>query len=114
MTRYADAWNAHDALAVAACFSEDGSLSINGGEPAVGSTAIRAVMQVVFDAHPDAVFTVEAVRVAGDRGVQLWTFEGTSDGSGGTPGRVVVSGWDEWTLSSDGHVQRSVGNFPRG
>jgi len=24
-------------------------------------------MQVVFDAHPDDVFTVEAVRAAGDR-----------------------------------------------
>ena len=110
-SRYSDAWNARDAAAIAACFSDDGSLAINGREPSVGRAAIQALMQGVHDAYADVVFTVDAVRGAGDQAVLLWTYEGTSMGSGGTGSRVRYSGWDAWTLSPIGLVQRSVGNF---
>lgn len=42
---YTDAWNAHDAEASAACYAEDGSLTINGGDAAEGRAAVRPVMQ---------------------------------------------------------------------
>ncbi len=108
--RYTDAWNAHDAAAVAACFSDDSSFAINGGEPAVGRPAVQAVMQILHGAYPDAVLTMDAVRGAGDQAIYLWTFEGTNTGSGGTGNRVRFSGWDAWTLSPDGLLQRSLGN----
>ena len=109
--RYTDAWNTHDATAAADCFSDDGSLAINGGEPAVGRAAIQAAMQRFHDAYTDSVFTLDAVRGAGDQAVLLWTYEGTNMASEGTSNRVRVSGWDAWTLSPRGLVQRSVGNF---
>jgi uncharacterized protein (TIGR02246 family) len=109
--RYTDAWNAHDAAASAACYAEDGSLTINGGEPAEGRLAVQAVMQGFHDAFPDAVLTMDAVRGAGDRAVYLWTYEGTNTGPGGTGNRVRFSGWEAWTLSPAGFVQRSLGNF---
>ena len=109
--RYTDAWNAHDAAASAACYAEDGSLTINGGETAEGRAAVRAVMQGFHDAFPDAVLTMDAVRGAGDRAVYLWTYEGTNTGPGGTGNRVRFSGWEAWTLDGDGLVQRSLGNF---
>ncbi len=109
--RYTDAWNAHDAAAGAACYAEHGSLTINGGEPAEGRTAVQAVMQGFHDAFPDAVLTMDAVRGAGDRAVFLWTYEGTNTGLGGTGNRVRFSGWEAWTLNASGRVQRSLGNF---
>lgn len=108
---YTNAWNAHDAAAGAACYAEDGSLTINGGEPAEGRVAVRAVMQGFHDAFPDAVLTMDGVRGAGDRAVFLWTYEGTNTGPGGTGNRVRFSGWEAWTLSPSGLVQRSLGNF---
>ena len=109
--RYTDAWNAHDAAASAACYAADGSLTINGGEPAEGRAAVQAVMQGFHDAFPDAVLTMDAVQGAGDRAVFLWTYSGTNTGPGGTGNRVRFSGWEAWTLSPSGLVQRSLGNF---
>ena len=109
--RYTDAWNAHDAASSAACYAENGSLTINGSEPAEGRAAVQAVMQGFHDAFPDAVLTMDAVRGAGDRAVYLWTYEGTNAGPGGTGNRVRFSGWEAWTLSASGLVQRSLGNF---
>lgn len=109
--RYTDAWNAHDAAAVAACFAEDGSISINGGEPAVGRVAIQAVMDRYFDAYPESAMTMDGVRGAGERAVYLWTAEVVAAGPDGTRKRVRFDGWDEWTLSSAGLVQLSLGNY---
>ena len=39
-SRYTEAWCSHDAARVASFFSANGSLVINGGEPAVGRNAI--------------------------------------------------------------------------
>ena len=76
--RYVDGWNQHDAAASAACYAEDGSLTINGGEPAVGRLAVQKVIQGFHDSFPGAVLTVDAARNAGDQAVYLWTYEGKS------------------------------------
>lgn len=110
-TRYTAAWNAHDAEAAASCYALDGSLAINGGEPASGRSAVAAVVQSFCDAFPDAILTMDAVRGAGDRAVYLWTYEGTNTGPGGTGNRVRFSGWEAWTFSPDGLVAQSLGNF---
>ncbi len=109
--RYTDAWNAHNAAASAACYTEDGSLAINGGEPAQGRAAVQAVMQGFHDAFPGAVLTMDAIRGAGDRAVYLWTYEGTNTGPGGTGNRVRFSGWEAWTFAPSWLVQRSIGTF---
>ena len=110
-TRYTAAWNAHDAQKAASFYAENGSLTINGGEPASGRAAVAAVVQGFCDAFPDAVLTMDEARGAGDRAVYLWTFEGTNTGPGGTGNRVRFSGWEAWTFSSDGLVAQSLGNF---
>jgi uncharacterized protein (TIGR02246 family) len=110
-TRYTNAWNAHDAAASAGCYTEDGSLAINGGEPAEGRAAVQSVMQGFHDAFPDAVLTMDAIRGARDRAVFLWTYEGTNSGPGGTGNHVRFSGWEAWVLSPSGLVQRSIGTY---
>jgi uncharacterized protein (TIGR02246 family) len=110
-TRYTAAWCAHDAAATAAFFAEDGSLAVNGGPPAVGREAIAEVVQGFYDAFPDTVVLMDAVRGAGDRAVYLWTYLGTNTGPGGTGNRVRFDGWEAWTMTADGLVGESIGSF---
>jgi len=110
-TRYTAAWNAHDAEKAASFYAKDGTLTINGGEPASGRAAVAAVVQGFCDAFPDAVLTMDKVRGAGDKAVYLWTYEGTNTGPGGTGNRVRFSGWEAWTFGFDGLVAQSLGNF---
>jgi uncharacterized protein (TIGR02246 family) len=109
--RYAAAWCSHDPDSVAAFFSEDGSLAVNGQEPAVGRSAISAVAQGFYDAFPDTVVILDCARVAGDRAVFLWTYEGTNSGPGGTGHAVRFNGWEQWTFGEDGLVALSDGRF---
>ena len=110
-TRYTAAWCSHDAQATASFFSEDGSLSVNGGERAIGRTAIAEVVQGFYDAFPDTVVILDAVRGAGDRAVYLWTYVGTNTGPGGTGHRVRFDGWEAWTFTERGLVGESIGQF---
>ena len=109
--RYTDAWNAHDAAAVAACFSEDGSFAVDSGDPAVGRAAVQSAMQRYFDAYPDSALTMDDVRGAGDRAVYLWTAEITAKATDGTEQNVRFGGWDAWTLSPTGQLRESLGNY---
>ena len=63
--RYTAAWCSQDPESVAAFFSTDGSLSINGGAPAVGRAAIRVVVHGFMTAFPDLVLTMGDVRAKG-------------------------------------------------
>ena len=110
-TRYTAAWCAHDPEATASFFAEDGSLSVNGGEPAVGRAAIAEVVQGFYDAFPDTVVIMDAIRGAGDQAVYLWTYVGTNTGPCGTGHRVRFNGWEAWTLTDDGLIGESIGQF---
>lgn len=109
--RYTEAWCSHDARATAGFFAEDGSIAVNGGEPAVGREEIAQLVQGFYDAFPDTVVIMDAVRGAGDKAVYLWTYEGTNTGPGGTGNRVRFNGWEAWEFSSDGLIARSIGSF---
>jgi putative ABC transport system ATP-binding protein len=110
-SRYTTAWNSHDPEAVASFFAEDGSLAVNGGEPEVGRDAIASVARGFFDTFPDTRLTMDLARVAGEVAVYLWTYEGTDSGPGGGGRRVRFSGWESWTFSRDGLVEKSIGSF---
>lgn len=91
-TRYTAAWCSHDADAVASFFTKDGSIAVNGGDPAVGRTAIVELVQGFYDAFPDTVVIMDNVRGAGDNAVYLGTYEGTNTGPGGTGHSVRFKG----------------------
>ena len=107
--RYTAAWCSQDSERVAAFFSADGSLSINGGAPAVGRGAIREVVQEFMTAFPDLELTMDEVRVEGDRAVYHWTFAGTNTGLGGAGQHVLFSGFEEWEMGADGADRRLIG-----
>jgi uncharacterized protein (TIGR02246 family) len=109
--RYTAAWCSQDPDRVAAFFSTVGSLTINGGAPAVGRDAIREAVQGFMTSFPDLVLTMDGVRVEGSRAVYRWTFTGANTGPGGTGHRVLFSGFEEWEIGADGLIARSLGHF---
>ncbi|MGB5294106.1 MAG: nuclear transport factor 2 family protein [Thermoanaerobaculia bacterium] len=109
--RYAAAWCGQDPAAVAAFFSEGGSLTVNSGEPAVGREAIAAAARSYMTAFPDHVLTFDKLEERDGRTHFHWTFEGTNTGPGGTGARVRFSGYEDWLIGDDGLIQDSQGNY---
>ncbi len=109
--RYTAAWCSQDAASVASFYSEDGSLSVNGGAPAVGREAITEVAQGFMTAFPDMKVLLDGLFVQNDRAVYRWTLIGTNSGPGGTGRPVRISGFEVWQLGSDGLIARSRGYF---
>ena len=109
--RYTAAWCSHDPTAVASFFAEDGSLAVNGQEPAVGRAAVADIARGFYEAFPDTVVIMDLARLAGDRAVYLWTYVGTNTGPGGTGHAVRFNGWEQWTLDDNGLIAISDGRF---
>jgi uncharacterized protein (TIGR02246 family) len=109
--RYTAAWCSHDPLSVASFFAEDGSLAVNGQEPAAGRVAIADIARGFYEAFPDTVVVMDLARVAGDRAVYMWTYEATNSGPGGTGHAVRFNGWEQWILDDDGLIKVSDGRF---
>jgi SnoaL-like domain len=110
-TRYTAAWCSHDASTVATFYSESGSLSINGGTPAVGRKAVEAAAQSFMTAYPDLVVEFDRLEPKGNRVLYHWTFFGTNGGPGGTGNRVRISGYEDWEIGPDGLIADSKGHY---
>lgn len=110
-TAYTAAWCSQDPIRVAGFFGEAGSLTINGGAPAVGRAAITASAQSFMTAFPDLTVTMDSVALQGAGAVYHWTLTGTNTGPGGTGRPVRISGREEWTLGPDGLIVASQGHF---
>ncbi|MEO8880831.1 MAG: SgcJ/EcaC family oxidoreductase [Gemmatimonadaceae bacterium] len=110
-TDYAQAWSSQKASSVAGHFAPDGSLNINGGPRSVGRAAITVDAQGFMTAFPDMVVTMDSVRADGDRAVFHWTLAGTNTGPNGSGKAVRIRGYEEWTMSSDGLIQKSLGHY---
>ncbi len=108
---YAKAWSSKNAAIVAAHFAEDGSLNINGGPLSVGREAITVDAQGFMTAFPDMVVTLDSIYLNGSQPVFHWTLTGTNTGPNGTGKAVRFSGYEEWTMSGDGLIQKSLGHF---
>ncbi|MDX6659236.1 MAG: hypothetical protein QOJ55_58 [Solirubrobacteraceae bacterium] len=82
LKRETEAWNAHDADAVAACYAEDAVLyDVGLPEPVRGRAAIRDSVAGYLAAFSDfqAVDVGDPV-VSGNRAAQEWEVRGTHDG----------------------------------
>ena len=109
--RYAAAWCSQDPSRVAGYYAPEGSLTINGGLPAVGRAAIREAARGFMSALPDIEVLMDDLRVQ-STGIEFhWTFTGTNTGPGGTGNRVRISGFEEWTIDDDGLIARSQGHY---
>ncbi len=111
-TRYTAAWCSQNATSVAAFFEAGGALKINAGSPAVGRAAITEAAQGFMSAFPDLVVTMDAITPLDDaHATYRWTLNGTNLGPGGTGQAVRISGYEEWTIGSEGLIRDSKGHF---
>jgi uncharacterized protein (TIGR02246 family) len=109
--RYTDAWCSQDPARVADHYAPEGSLTINGGEPAVGRAAVTEAARSFMTAFPDMQVLMDEVNVCGAGAEYHWTLVGTNTGPGGTGNSVRISGHEEWTLDADGLIAESKGHF---
>jgi predicted ester cyclase len=110
-TRYTAAWCSQDPASVATFFAQTGSLTINGGTPAVGPDAITEAARGFMTAFPDLVISMDDLVEVGETIHYKWTLEGTNTGPGGTGNRVRINGHEEWRINADGRVAESLGHY---
>jgi hypothetical protein len=96
---------------VSGYYAQNGSLSVNGGLPAIGREAITAVPRGFMTAFPDLQVLLDDVLLQGDRAVYQWTLAGTNTGPSGTGHSVRISGYEVWTIGEDGLFAESQGHF---
>lgn len=109
--RYTAAWCSQNAASVAAFYSEEGSLKINDGAPAVGRLAIMESAQAFMSAFPDMVVRMGVLTIEGNHAQYHWTLTGTNTGVGGMGKKVKISGYEEWTIGADGLIAKSLGHY---
>jgi hypothetical protein len=109
--RYTAAWCSQVPPRVASFFARNGSLTVNGGTPAVGRDAISGVAQGFMTAFPDLRVLMDEVIDLGEQAIYRWTLTGTHSGPGGTGRPVRISGYEEWRLSPEGLIAESRGSF---
>lgn len=105
---YTAAWNTGSPASVAAFFSEDGQIVINGGEPRLGRAGVAAMAAEFFADIPDLTLFCDGVRSSGTHTLYLWTFTGIF---GATGNQLHISGWEEWELDESSLIASSRGWF---
>jgi uncharacterized protein (TIGR02246 family) len=106
--RYTAAWCSQDPGQVAEHFAPDGSLTVNGGAPAVGHAAIRDVAASFMTAFPDLQVLLDRLAARGQRIEYHWTLVGTYAATGKP---VRISGCELWRFGEDGRIAESQGQF---
>jgi hypothetical protein len=109
--RYTAAWCSHRAGDVAALYSDQGSLAINGAPAAVGHAAITASVQSFMTGYPDLVVKFDRLEPRGERVLYHWSLTGTNTGPGGTGNPVRISGYEDWKIGPDGLIAESKGHY---
>ena len=75
-----DAWNAHDAAALAATHAEHGVVVSPTGGVLEGRADIERVYQLWFSAFPDIAYAIDDTVIDGDRVVEIARLSGTHAG----------------------------------
>ncbi len=109
--KYTAAWNSNKPESMASFFEEDGLLSVNNGTPAVGRDQVAVTAKSYMEAFPDMKLTMDSLVVDSGTYRYHWTFVGTNTGQGGTGNKVVFSGFERWTISDEGLIQKSIGTY---
>jgi uncharacterized protein (TIGR02246 family) len=113
-TRYATAWSSQDPVAFGTFYAENGSLTVNDGEPSVGRDAVVETARAFMTGFPDMVVRLVELRPEGNRVVFHWHWTGTNTGLDGTGNAVDLRGYEEWTFGDDDLIVESLGHFDEG
>lgn len=108
---YTEAWCSQNPVQVASFYEEAGWLSINGGLPTVGRTAIAEVARGFMTTFPDLKVYLDDLVLADNEIRYHWTLTGTSTGPDGAGRQVRISGYEVWTIGTNGLIATSRGHF---
>src|SRR4051794_30012219 len=109
--RYTAAWCSGDPRQVAEHYSRDGSLTIHGASPSIGREAMTEAARGFMDGFPDLRVELDELKTGGDSLEYHWTLIGTNTGAGGTGRPVRISGFEQWTMGSEGLIAASLGSY---
>lgn len=109
--RYAKAWSSQDPSRLAAFYSAEGTLTVNGGSPAIGRNAITEIARSFMTSFPDMRVVLDGLRVQGGRVEFHWLWTGTNSGPGGTGHSVRITGFELWIMDTEGLIASSQGHF---
>lgn len=112
--QYTAAWNSKNPEKMAAFYAENGSLVVNKGTPAVGRAQLAETARSYMEAFPDMQLTMDSLVADSGTYRYHWTFTGTNTGPGGTGNKVNFSGFERWTMNSEGLVLQSIGSYDAG
>lgn len=102
---YTAAWNSGDPAQVVEHYEPGAMIAINGGD----QTPIPVVAESFMADFPQLELEQGDVVLRDDEIVEYhWTLRGEHSGTGN---RVDISGFEEWTLGSEGLVSSSRGTF---
>lgn len=110
-TRYAAAWSSQVPGQLASFYTTDGVLQVNDGEPAIGRQAIAGKAAAFMAGFPDMVVRLEKLEQQAGRVRFHWHWTGTHSDPDGLGQAIDLHGFEEWTLSSNGLIQRSQGHY---
>jgi hypothetical protein len=110
-TRYAAAWSSGNPDALAAFYSEHGSLRVNSDPPAKGRAAVRATALGFMTGFPDMVVRMASMIPTANGANFHWIWTGTNTGPGGTGKAVRMVGYEELTFGPDGLIVQALGHF---
>lgn len=109
---YAQSWGSNRPEFVASYFSKVGSLQVNDGDPARGRAEISTIAQSFMTQFPDMNVRFDSLAQKQNGTEFHWTLTGTDADPDGKGNKVNVSGYELWTMSEDGLIKDSKGNFP--
>lgn len=108
---YTEAWCSQTPSKVASFYEEDGSLSVNGGVPAVGRSAITEVARGFMNDFPDLKVQLDDLVFVDHEIRYQWTLTGTNVDSNGTERRIRISGYEKWQIGANELIATSSGHF---
>jgi uncharacterized protein (TIGR02246 family) len=100
-------WNAGDAAAIAAVYTEDATVMPPESEPVQGREAIQAFWQAAIDATPNTTEELETVhvQVLGDTAIEVGSYTNTGPGGEHLDHGKFVAIWQkvdgEWKIARD-------------
>lgn len=107
---YAQAWCSQRPDFVASFYTDNGSLNVNNGTPAIGREGISKVAKSYMTAFPDIIVSLDSL-IKTSVGIEFhWTFTGTNTGPDGTGKKVRVHGFELWQLEN-GLIKESKGSY---
>jgi len=107
---YAAAWSSQNPNKLAAHYTDDGYIIVNGGKPSTGRDEIAAKAQGFMTAFPDMVVSLDKLEINGNKVVFNWHWVGTNSGTGK---KLDIRGFETWTFDKNGLIKESLGTYNR-